>query len=548
MRLVEALAVGHPRDRHARRRRCRDRQQRRRTATRPSPATPARSRPRSDAFFADDELRAAAREPRRRRPSSDVRARAGLRAARGDPAATRRTAEAARALRRARTRYRLPLDASARRASSTRCARRLDVRVLGSAPAGGADRRRHVPARAAGSAAPRSTAPLFYADAAVPGRARAAALPARRGDRPEPRSRQLAALLARTHRARPGESRSSTSTATGGRRHGCTARRTAGCSAPLGDRVVRVRAAGAPMRSGRSPATRPGSSREAGVEPAGGLPRLHGPRSLPASVRRSRCPSGRSALFVGVLEAYKNVDGLADAWRRVGAAGCRTRGFGSSARARARTSSSASSPSCPGRRRGTRELPTPAVAARAGRRELPRAAVALRRARPGRDRGALPRPRPVVGSRVGGIPDLDRGRASTACSSSPDDTEALADALAAPAHRPRAAGATCRRGAAKRRARGSRRLRSTRPGCGRSSSTREATRLHHAAGRPGPSRPRRDGADDRGARRGASTRSSFSPTAAAPGTLPGELPGRDLRRAGTSSARPPLRGGARHAS
>ena len=59
-----------------------------------------------------------------------------------------------------------------------------------------------------------------------------------------------------------------------------------------------------------------GLVREARSRAGRRVPGLHGPRALPR--RRPRpLPDSPVALFVGVLERYKNVDGLADAWRLV---------------------------------------------------------------------------------------------------------------------------------------------------------------------------------------------------------------------------------------
>jgi glycosyltransferase involved in cell wall biosynthesis len=143
--------------------------------------------------------------------------------------------------------------------------------------------------------------------------------------------------------------------------------------------------------------------RELGVEPASTFTTYF---DLSAFTSRPTLPlpAKPSALFVGVLERYKNVAGLADAWRRVAAEepGARLRLVGS------------------GRERGIverllAELPeqtswnerlTPAEVAAAldsstvlvlpsWSEGLPRVAIE-----------AFARGRPVVGSRAGGIPDI----------------------------------------------------------------------------------------------------------------------------------------------
>ena len=72
---------------------------------------------------------------------------------------------------------------------------------------------------------------------------------------------------------------------------------------------------GMPRRCARSRRTPRELARAAGREPAGGLPGVHGPRAVRRR-RPCRCPSRPVALFIGVLEPYKNIDGLAEAWRR----------------------------------------------------------------------------------------------------------------------------------------------------------------------------------------------------------------------------------------
>ncbi|HEY2935956.1 MAG TPA: glycosyltransferase family 4 protein [Gaiellaceae bacterium] len=147
-----------------------------------------------------------------------------------------------------------------------------------------------------------------------------------------------------------------------------------------------------------------GLVRELGVEPAATFPAymdlepfLGPPAPLP----------GRPvALFVGVLELYKNVDGLAEAWRevapRVPEATLRIVGRGSRREVVERLVQD-----LPGRTRWDERL-TPEEVARA----LDEASLVVL---PSRSEGmgrviveALLRGRPVLGSRVGGIRDLVR--------------------------------------------------------------------------------------------------------------------------------------------
>ena len=156
---------------------------------------------------------------------------------------------------------------------------------------------------------------------------------------------------------------------------------------------------------GRSRRTRPASSREAGVEPAADVHRLHRPRARSRTRRLRRCRRRREALFVGVLERYKNVEGLAAAWRLVAAwmpeARLRIVGDGHR-RDVVEDPRRASSPSgSRGRRRCRRRA--------SSTRSTPRRLLLLPVARGGTPRIVLEafcRGRAVVGGRVGGIPDL----------------------------------------------------------------------------------------------------------------------------------------------
>jgi glycosyltransferase involved in cell wall biosynthesis len=166
-----------------------------------------------------------------------------------------------------------------------------------------------------------------------------------------------------------------------------------------------------------------GLVRALGVEPADDFPAY---MDLEPFVREpERLPEQPLALFVGVLEAYKNVDGLAAAWRaaapRVPQASLRLVGKGTlTAVAEALEREGA---------RWDRELP-PAEVARA----LDEAWVLVL---PSRSEGmgrvlveAFCRGRGVVGTRAGSIPDLvDDGVSGLLVP--PDNPAALADALVA---------------------------------------------------------------------------------------------------------------------
>jgi glycosyltransferase involved in cell wall biosynthesis len=167
-----------------------------------------------------------------------------------------------------------------------------------------------------------------------------------------------------------------------------------------------------------------GLVRDVGIEPADVFPAfmdldpfLGEPRPL---------PERPSALFVGVLELYKNVDGLAEAWRiaapRVPEAKLRIVGRGSRADVVERLVAE-----LPEQTTWTAALPTDEVAT-----AMDEATVLVL---PSRSEGmgrvvveALLRGRPVVGTRVGGIRDLVRD-GENGLLVEPGDAHALADAL-----------------------------------------------------------------------------------------------------------------------
>jgi glycosyltransferase involved in cell wall biosynthesis len=165
--------------------------------------------------------------------------------------------------------------------------------------------------------------------------------------------------------------------------------------------------------------------RRAGVEPAAEFPAY---MDLAAFLERPPLPLPErpAILFVGVLERYKNVDGLAEAWRRVAAenrdVALHVVGEGTLAPVVERLAAD-----LPGRARWTPRLTAAEVA-----RALDEATALVL---PSRSEGmgrviveAFCRSRPVVGARVGGIADLvEDGRNGLLVE--PGDTEGLAAAL-----------------------------------------------------------------------------------------------------------------------
>ena len=237
---------------------------------------------------------------------------------------------------------------------------------------------------------------------------------------------------------------------------------------PLGDRVsaFALRRADA-VRTISGYTT--GLVRDAGVEPAGVFPAY---MDLDPFLERppEELPERPVALFVGVLEAYKNVDGPGGclAACRPRSAGCAARIVGKGTRTDVIERLVAE---LPGQVSWDRELPTPAVAA-----ALDDASFLVL---PSRSEGlgrvvieALCRAASGPRLAVGGIPDLiEDGRNGLLVEPGTPRLSPTRYSACSPTAR-------CwsdsppRRGQASRH--GSRRLRNTRPGCGCSSSTREA--------------------------------------------------------------------------
>ena len=319
-----------------------------------------------------------------------------------------------------RTRYRLPLDRSLSRKFDAMRAL-LDVRVLGSAPPGS-------PARDDTFRLVRPARPRV-----VDGLAFHAGLPFRaarelRRFRPDAvvvqGAHEAAAVLLGRALARSrvpvvldvhGDWRTAT------RLYGSPARKLLN---PIADRLAALAVRRADAGRTVSDYTT-GLVREAGVEPAAVFPAF---LDLEPFLERppEPLPERPAALFVGVLELYKNVDGLAEAWRlaapRVPGAVLRIVGDGARAELVARLVGE-----LPAQTSWRRSLTTPEVA-----RALDEATVLVL---PSRSEGmgrviveALCRGRPVVASRVGGIRDLVRD-GENGILVEPGDTAALADAL-----------------------------------------------------------------------------------------------------------------------
>lgn len=165
--------------------------------------------------------------------------------------------------------------------------------------------------------------------------------------------------------------------------------------------------------------------RDAGVEPTAMFPAF---MDLEPFLERpvEPLPERPAALFVGVLEHYKNVDGLVAAWRlaapRVPEARLHIVGRGPRAEVVENLIRD-----LPGQARWTPELSTEDVAT-----ELDRATcLVLPSQREGMGRivvEALCRGRPVLGANTGGIPDLVRD-GENGILVDPTDTAALTDAL-----------------------------------------------------------------------------------------------------------------------
>lgn len=167
-----------------------------------------------------------------------------------------------------------------------------------------------------------------------------------------------------------------------------------------------------------------GLVRELGLEPADEFPAYMDFDSFLQEPPQP-LPERPQALFVGVLERYKNVDGLADAWRKA------------APRADARLRLVGSGTLQPVVERLVRDLPeqtrwTERLPQREISAALDESTVLLL---PSRSEGmgrviveAFCRSRPAVGSNVGGIPDLVRD-GTNGLLVEPGDTDALADAI-----------------------------------------------------------------------------------------------------------------------
>ena len=170
-------------------------------------------------------------------------------------------------------------------------------------------------------------------------------------------------------------------------------------------------------------ATPRGSSASAGVEPRGEFATFF---DLDAFVdaRAVPLPEAPRVIFVGVLERYKNVEGLAAAWRLVAGACPGARAAPRRARARGRGRRGARAR---GRRSGTGGSSRP----RSPPRSTGRARSLLPSASEGLPRVAIEafvRGRAVVGARAGGIPDIVEDGVNGLLVE-PGDVDALAAAI-----------------------------------------------------------------------------------------------------------------------
>jgi glycosyltransferase involved in cell wall biosynthesis len=311
-----------------------------------------------------------------------------------------------------RTRYRLPLSPSLKRKFDALAAE-VDLRVLASGESGD-ETFELVPPRAADGA-------RFWAE-----------LPARIARelvrfRPDAIATQsayeaAAALAARAALGKRtpvlvdvhGDWRTST------RLYGSELRR---LLSPVADRVALAALRRADGVRTVSPYTT-GLVREVGLEPADVFPAFMDLEPFLGPVQP--LPERPQALFVGVLELYKNVDGLAEAWRLAARAvpGARLRIVGSGTRTDVVERLLADLPE---QTTWTNRLETAEVALALD------GSTAL--VLPSRSEGmgrvvveALCRGRPVVATRVGGIPDLVRD-GENGLLVEPGDTAALAEAL-----------------------------------------------------------------------------------------------------------------------
>jgi glycosyltransferase involved in cell wall biosynthesis len=318
-----------------------------------------------------------------------------------------------------RTRYRLPLDPGLRKKWDA-LARDLDVRVLGSAAPGSATKDATFtlvpPLR------PRALDGAWF-HLSLPGRV-ARELRRFRPDAVVAQSAyeaaavRIARALTRSRARIVLDVHADWRTST--RLYGSPLRR---ALAPLGDRVARSALSGADGVRTISAYTTD-LVREHGVEPAGVFPAFMDLEPFTRPVRP--LPERPAALFVGVLERYKNVDGLAEAWRRaaptVPDATLHVVGSGTLTDVVERLVSER-----PAAVRWSPALPAGEVADAlddAWTLVLPSRSEGLGRV----VIEAFCRGRPVVGSAVGGIPDLVVDGVNGLLVP-PGDTVALADAL-----------------------------------------------------------------------------------------------------------------------
>jgi glycosyltransferase involved in cell wall biosynthesis len=327
----------------------------------------------------------------------------------------------------ARTRYRLPLEGALERKWEA-LAQRMDVRVLATSPRGAApgdDRFRLVPQRlpsAVDGAAFYSLLPARVAAELRRFRPTAVVAQGPHAAYAALRARSLVRIGAGIALEVHGDWRTST------RLYGSRARVPL---SPLADRVARTALRGADAVRTLSPFTTQ-LVRELGVEPAVEFPAYV---DLASFLERppEPLPEQSQALFVGVLERYKHVDGLVAAWREAAprTAGARLRFVGD------------------GTLRNlvadlVDELPEqtfwePRLAQTSVAQALDASSLLVL---PSRSEGlpriaieSLCRGRPVLGARAGGIPDIVEDGVNGILVE-PEDPTALAGALSDALRRP----------------------------------------------------------------------------------------------------------------
>ncbi|HLX19041.1 MAG TPA: glycosyltransferase family 4 protein [Gaiellaceae bacterium] len=310
-----------------------------------------------------------------------------------------------------RTRYRLPLDAQLARKWDT-LSEELDLLVLATGEGDGDPRFHLVPAR---SPAFYLSLPLYVARELRAFRPSAIVTQSPYEAAAALAGRSLARVPARVVLEIHGDWRTAT------RLYGSPLRR---LLEPVSRAAARTAVRKADLVRTVSPFTS-GLVRDLGVEPAATFTTYYDASAFTAEPTVP-LPDTKRAVFVGVLERYKNVHALADAWRRVAAAipDAQLHVVG---RGRERVVVERLVRDLPGQVVWDERLSSDQVAAALDdavvlvlpsfSEGLPRVAME-----------AFARGRPVVGARAGGIPDIVEDGVSGVLVP-PDDAAALADAL-----------------------------------------------------------------------------------------------------------------------